>query len=371
MNELNIKELYKEISVELDSMILKDEKDELTKMNIRLINRLQKLGINKIILTSLGNSIASGYSQNRLVKPLLDRNETLEVIANKNDIEVKKYSMARAQNNNDNRIFSWVLNNTSFKEMYDMNVADYSDDIRCGMHNKGNVELDEVINTEGIADVIRKVDSNLANIVVYHGCTGSFLDNVTRKGRHLFKGIKKDHESLTGLLNYVQNQNRTLGTNTQVYLGGAPDILGIKITSVINHAIKKNAKLYANTSYIKPVVCNFFYDTGIDFHYDEIEYTKLNKKIMKSISENYAFNMALIDIDRTLYQVSSQIELSKIKDASLVFEKIEYWFNYLKENNYDIKQFKKRLIYYIKENYPYDFYYIDRKETLNKIKSYR
>lgn len=368
---MKIKELWKEISSELDEMILEDEIKELAKINIRTLNDLRKLGIKKVILTSLGNSIASGYSQNRLIKPLLDRNDTLDEIATSKDIEIEKYSMARAQNNNDNRIFSWVLNNTSFTEMHDMNVADYSDDIRCGMHNKGNVELDEVVSTEGIADVIRKVDPSLANIVVYHGCTGSFLDNVTRKGRHLFKGIKKDHESLTGLLNYIQNQNRTLGTNTQVYLGGSPDILGIKITSVINHNIKKKSKLYANTSYIKPVVCNFFYNTGIDFHHDEIEYTKLNKKIMKLISENYAFNMALIDIDRTLYQVSSQIEFSKTKDTSLVYEKIEYWFNYLKANNYDIKQFRKRLIYYIKENYPYDFYYIDRKETLDKIKSYK
>ena len=368
---MKMKELWDEISSELDKMILEDEQQELKKINIKLINELKKLGIKNIVLTSLGNSIASGYSQNRLIKPLLDRNETLEEIASKKDIELKKYSMARAQNNNDNRIFNWVLNNTSFTEMYDMNTCDYSDVVRCSMHSKGNIELDEVISTEGIADVIKKVDPSLANIVVYHGCTGSFLDNVTRKGRHLFKGIKKDHESLTGLLNYVQNQNRTLGTNTQIYLGGAPDILGIKITSVINHNIKEKSKLYANTSYIGSVMCNFIYDTGVDFHHDEIEYTKLNKKIIKSISENYTFNMALIDIDRTLYQISSQIEFSKSTDVSLVYEKIDYWFNYLKENNYDIKVFKKRLIYYIKENYPYDFYYIDRKETLSKIKSYK
>jgi len=363
-------EIWKEASRIINEAVFEEEKAKLTILNIKTIKKLKKLGINKIILTSLGNSIASGYSQNRLIKPLLDRNETLTEIANSKNIKIEKYSMARAQNNNDNRIFNWILENTKFTEIQDMNLCDYSNSVRCSMNSKGDVELNDVLTKEGIADIIKKVDHNLANIVVYHGCTGSFLDNVTRKGRHLFKGIQKDHESLSGIINYIQNQNRTMGTNTQLYLGGAPKF-AFGISNIINYNIKKKAKLYPNTSYINPIYCKFFYDTGIDFHYDEEEYIRLNQNIMKTINKNYAFNMALIDIDRTLYQVSSQVEFSEITDTSLVYEKIEYWLDYLKENNYDINKFKKRLIYYIKENYPYDFYYIDRKETLDKIKSYK
>lgn len=367
------KEAYKEAYNIIISESYKENMKELSTLNVKLMKKLQGLGVKNLILTSLGNSIAAGYSLNKTVRPLLERNETIEEISDEYGINLDRYSMARAQNNNDNKIFSWVLNNTKFSEMHDINIRDYSDSSRCYMNNKGSVIMDSATN-EGIADIIKKSDSGLANVIVYHGCTGSFLDNVTRKGIHPISSIRKDQESLNALLNYVQNQNRKEGTNTQVYLGGAPDFLGLKITNVINHGIKKKSKLFANTSYVKPVKSTFIYDTGVDIHYDEDEYISLNKNIIKSINDNYIYNMALIDIDRTLYKISENIELLTSFNSNPDYfvialdEKIEYWFNYLRENKCDIKKFKNRLIQYFKENYPYDFFYIEKEKTIEKIK---
>lgn len=366
-------ETFKEVYKEVDKIWCEENMKELSVLNVKLIKKLQGLGVKNLILTSLGNSIASGYSLNKTVRPLLERNETIEKISSEYGIKLNRYSMARAQNNNDNRIFSWVLNNTKFSEMHDINIRDYSDSSRCYMNNKGSVIMDSATN-EGIADIIKKSDLGIANVVIYHGCTGSFLDNVTRKGIHPISSIKKDQESLNALLNYVQNQNRINGTNTQVYLGSAPDFLGLKITNVINHGIKKKSKLFANTSYVKPVKSTFIYDTGIDIHYDEDEYISLNKNIIKSINDNYIYNMALIDIDRTLYKISENIELLTSAGSNadyfevILNEKIEYWFNYLRENKCDIKKFKNRLIQYFKDNYPYDFFYIEKEKTITKIK---
>lgn len=380
----NIIKLFKEVSAELDRVIEEDKQNEMKLDNLILLKKLKKLGVTKINLTSLGNSIAAGYSQHRLVKPLLERNESLDETAKYVGIELNKYNVARAQNNNDNRIFNYVLNNTTCREIHNMNVSDYSNYKRCKMGNDGKVELNEKISSKGIQDIIKETDPSLANIVVYHGCTGSFLDNCTRSRETVhgilssFGGIRKDHESLAGLLNYVQNQNRTLGTNTQIYLGGAPDILGIKITNVMNLNIKKKAKLYANTSYVKPIFCKFFYNTGVDFNHSEDEYKKLNKKIIKTIDQNYIFNMALIDIDRLFYRLSETIELytNKLEDNSKyindsVNEKLDYWFNFLKENQCDLKSFKKRLLCYFRENAPYDFDYLDKNYTIEKIKTYK
>ena len=345
---------------------------ELSILNIKLIKKLQSIGVEKLILTSLGNSIAAGYSQNNLIRPLLERNETIEKTANKYGIELNRYCMARAQNNNDKKIFSWVLNNTTFKEMHDINLRDYNDFSKSYMYNNGDIIMDAVTN-EGIADVIKKSNPSVANIIIYYGGTGSLIANMKNE-IYSISSIKEDYENMNSLLTYIQNQNRINGTNTQVYLGGTPDILGLKLNSIINFEIKRKSCNFANTSYIKPVKCDFIYDNGIDFHYDENEYINLNKNIIKTINENYICNMAFIDIDRELYKISEMIELKTSLNTDAEYltikldEKLEYWFNYLRENKCEINHFKNRLLNYFYQNYPNDFSYIEKEKTITKIK---
>ena len=53
---------------------------KLESQNERFIEMLKSNGITTVNITSLGNSIATGYSVNSIIKPLLKRNETLENI---------------------------------------------------------------------------------------------------------------------------------------------------------------------------------------------------------------------------------------------------------------------------------------------------
>ena len=108
MNKVII-DKQKELNREVASM-LKNSDSSIT--NLRLI--------------SLGNSIASGYSMVRTIKPLLLRNDSIESIMKEYDIRLERYHFARAQNNNDEHIFEWLVSNITENEMHDMNRSDYS-----------------------------------------------------------------------------------------------------------------------------------------------------------------------------------------------------------------------------------------------------
>lgn len=354
-----------------------------TKSNIECFNLLESLNIKELNLTSLGNSISSGFAMEGDIKPLLERNETLKDVAKLFNIKVNTYNMARAQANNDNRVYGWILNNVTLQEMYDMNISDYFGASKMGcITGTANME-DYILKTEnkGIRDILLENHPNLANIVIYHGATGSFLDNITRNGKHLVAGIPKDLANMRSILDYVQNQNREKNTNTQVYLGGAPNAYGLHITDVISLPIKNLSTKYACTSFLKPV-----YETAFrkhdgkfmyDIHYSKEEYDKLNSVIMDTITSNYIYKYALIQIDRELFKLSRKIEFedanlkNDLSFMNLEIDRIlEQQLKYLIRNNGDLKYFGKLLTKYFNEIYCYDFYYINKELTLNKIKQY-
>lgn len=57
-------------------------------LNNNLASTLKQLSIKEVILTSLGNSIATGYSLVRKVQPLLLRNESIKDIFKKHEIDL-------------------------------------------------------------------------------------------------------------------------------------------------------------------------------------------------------------------------------------------------------------------------------------------
>ena len=105
----------------LDNVISRQEK-----LNEELAIICRDNGITNLRLTSIGNSIASGYSWFRTTKPLLLRNESLSKIMEAYDINLELHQYARAQNNNDEHIFSWLSSNKTESEIQKMNVNDYS-----------------------------------------------------------------------------------------------------------------------------------------------------------------------------------------------------------------------------------------------------
>ena len=84
---------------------------KLEKQNKKMVEMLKRNNISKINLTSIGNSIATGYSAIDTIKPLLKRNESLKKQLEKDGIDYNCYSFARPQNNNDEHLLNWLIKN--------------------------------------------------------------------------------------------------------------------------------------------------------------------------------------------------------------------------------------------------------------------
>lgn len=82
--------------------------------NYRLINLFEELGIKRINLISCGNSIATGYTKISFTKPLLLRNENIDKIALEKGIKIEKYHFSRPRDNNDEYIYSWLINDVPY-----------------------------------------------------------------------------------------------------------------------------------------------------------------------------------------------------------------------------------------------------------------
>lgn len=380
------------------------KKTDIIKKQIKLNSKLAKImtenGISKLRLTSFGNSIASGYSFIRTIKPLLYRNGSLEKILQKSGVILDIHHFARSQNNNDEKLFEWLQTNIKESEIYKMNLKDYVDGkikISSNGLNQENIDNWYDIDLEedlGLKDLILKTNDALANIVIYNGCTGSFLDNVTRGGKLSHKltyGIKCDVSSLEATLKYIQNSNRNFNTNTQIFLCGAPNFLGINISEFINVKLRKIANKYANVTYVESIKSRCIYKKyaseeinndqksflnkmtalGLDIHYDEMEYLRFNNNIIDAINESYLINQAMINIDRAFYNFSSNLELNTqhLIGNNLYIQ--EYIDNVLNEYSKKLtiiqqKEFILKLKRYILDRLPSDFYYLGR-DNFNKV----
>lgn len=379
------------------------ESKELAKDLVKTLKQ-SNVKINNLRLISLGNSIASGYSMVRTIKPLLLRNKSLEEELNKENIILERHHFARAQNNNDEHVFGWLISNIKESEIHQMNRSDYSGSAS-SMATKGltKEQIDEYypLNMKedfGLADLIKEKKLDIANIVIYNGCTGSFLDAATRNGnltQQLMAGVNRDTTSFEAVLKYIQEQNRQYNSNTQVYVCGAPNFLGLRISELINRKIKKISENYANVSYVEPVKSKFFYkplqleeiteeteltklqqffkehERQVDIHYDEEEYIEFNNNIMKAIKENYLINNSLINIDRDVYELNRTLEIKKpdliVNDEvvqSVVYDIFNEEVSKMPSSSL-ANQLTQRAGKYLTTRSPYDYFYVGKK-TINK-----
>lgn len=217
-------------------------------LNTRLAKFLKENKIKNLRMISMGNSIASEYSVVRVTIPLLLRNESLFNIMQKNGINVDLHHFARAQNNCDEHIFEWIENNIKESIIHKMNRSDYESDIvGMGTHglSKQNIEEyypTEIENDNGLQKVIIESNDNLANVIIYNGATGSLIDGLTRHGtifQQFLHGVKRDITSIESILKVIQTYNREKNSNTQVYLCGVPNFLGLNLSELINAKLKK------------------------------------------------------------------------------------------------------------------------------------
>lgn len=294
------KSIWNESKEVIESAIEEDDIKSIKIANIKLIQKLKKLGITNLKLTSLGNSIALGKSKEDITKPLFDRNDSLDEVADYYDFNVKKYTLAR--DSIYNNIYNWLIENESINDINLLNSMPLAD-----------VNLN-------VKDLTENADEHTANIIIYNGCS-------LRK-KHTIESLKKDISILRAFLANVQHSNRVFKFNTEVYVSGIPNI------KIFNNEIKKTTDMFSCSTYVKPVDCDMFNNGELNFKYNEQQYRRYNKEIIKSIDANYLFKQALIDIDRN----------NGKEDV------INNWLTILQQNHCNLKTFKQMLNDYNKSN---------------------
>ena len=205
--------------------------------------------------------------------------------------------------------------------------------------------------------------------------TGSFLDVVTRHGSlsipNVFHSLDRDIYGISSILELIQNNNRKNGSNTQIYLCGAPRIMNTAITDIfMNPKIKKVGKEYANVTYVPSFPRQAFYKTPSgsiipDPHYNQAEYYHFLAEIENKIIDNYLIRDLMIDLDRVLYKMSNDNDINGTNysknDIKDVIDEIAKKYESKTGNyNYFIDFIKT----YVKDRYPFDFY---RGSTGNNI----
>ena len=128
---------------------------EQLKQNINLALLCKENNITNLRITSIGNSIAAGYSMARTIRPLLLRNESLNRIMTSHNINLDLHQYARAQNNNDEHVFNWVTDNITESEIEKMNVNDYSEGKTSMPTNSLIKRAEEILNiyeSEGVKE---------------------------------------------------------------------------------------------------------------------------------------------------------------------------------------------------------------------------
>lgn len=350
--------------------------------NAKLAQLLSEYGIKKLFLTSCGNSIANGYSFVNNTKPLLYRNESLPKIMEDAEIDLGIHHFARSQNNNDEHVYEYLLNDVKQSEI---NKLCRLDATKKDTPVQGLSQNDwdkyyplDIPNDISLSEIISKKGANLANIVIYNGATGSLLDNFTRGGVHKsVYAINRDVRFISAIFSYIQNVNRQTDAKTQIYLCGAPKLLNSPISSLfINSKLIKLAKEYANVTYIPPISRKILYYRHNklpmpDTHYNEEEYLVFNNKIMNSIETNFLIVNSLLTMDKIALDLSLNVELGNISNEAACKKFDDILINeiiLLKKQNQDIDNFLKSLKNYLCERFPHDFYYAGNKQVMKIIK---
>lgn len=359
-----------------------NEQDNLTETNKELMKELSKKRIKKLVISSVGNSISTGFSICNSSAPLLKRNNTLKQCADNEDIDLELHQFSRGENNSDEHILNAFNKNKLESEFNKENRRDYEMYIKRNDALLSPTEIDyyypeTLEDDKGMEDVLFESEPDTANFVIYNGGTGSLLDNVTRRGKYLLNGIPKDIGSIEAILSKIQFNNRENYGKTQVYLCGAPRIaLPFSSSLAINTRLKKIADRYANVTYIPNFPRKIFYQKNgspipiPDPHYNENEYRHLLNETEKRMIENYIIKECIIEIDRVFNRTSQEIEMnhvdSKKYGKKFILDILDYYKAMVKKFDCDDNRFIYEVRDYLLERYPYDFYYLDYNSIKNE-----
>ncbi len=357
-----------------------EEKEKLDKVNEELVKYMREYPKDKLSLTAIGNSISDGFSMSEPGKLLLDRNLGLIDFGKSKGLDVQTYQLSRSENNNALVVSNWIIQNCCEKDSHDWNIADYERAIRNGHPLLTEEQINEFFSNgsnKKIQDIIFDKDKQNANIVILNLGTGSFLDVVTRHGSlsipNLFHSVDRDICGISSILELIQNNNRKNGSNTQIYLCGAPRIMNTAITDIfMNPKIKKVGSEFANVTYVPSFPRQAFYKTPEgniipDPHYNQAEYYHFLAEIENKIIDNYFIRDLMIDLDRILFQMSNDNDIngtnySKNDVKDVINEIAKKYESKTGDYNYFIEFFKG----YLKGRYSFDFYRAAPENNLSK-----
>lgn len=357
-----------------------EEKEKLDKVNEELVKYMRDYPKDKLSLTAIGNSISDGFSMSEPGKLLLDRNLGLVDYGKNNGLDVQTYQLSRSENNNSLAVSNWIIQNCCEKDSHNWNITDYERAIKNGHPLLSEEEINDYFkdgSDKRIQDIIFNNDKANANIVILNLGTGSFLDVVTRHGSlsipNVFHSVDRDIYGINSILELIQNNNRQNGSNTQIYLCGAPRIMNTAITDIfMNPKIKKVGSEFANVTYVPSFPRQAFYKTPEgtiipDPHYNQAEYYHFLAEIENKIIDNYLIRDLMIDLDRVLYQMSNDNDIngtsySKNDVKDVIDEVAKKYESKTGNYNYFIEFIKN----YIKNRYPFDFYRASSDNDLSK-----
>jgi len=356
-------------------MLLEGKKLQEQVLNETVAEILLRNHITYVNLVAIGNSISSGFRMKGEILPLVHYNQTIQGIFASKGIFYHPYTFARYSNNNDEHVYSWLVNNIKESQMNKLIRADieveHVIENGCQVHEEYYpLELEE---DKGLSDILLESKEEKATIVIYNGATGSFLDNVTRQGLpKIFSGFQRDYTSMEAVLKYIQELNRQQGTNIQVYLCGIPNLLQQGLNNlVVNRHLQQMAEKYANVVYVPPIERRYIYrENGkiyFDIHYDHDDYQHLSNIIMASICTNFSKIMAMIHIDRALVQLNAEKEQQldrKVEEQ--ITDIVAQWVVNLEKQGIDTKEFVDELKRYLLDRFPYDFYFL-QKQNIKKL----
>ena len=346
------------------------EKDRLDKTNEELVKYMRDYPKKSMSLTALGNSISDGFSMSEPGKLLLDRNSGLISFGKKEGIDIQTYQMTRSEANNSFIVATWIIQNCCEQDTHRWNAIDYARRAKNGQVLLSEEKIKEYFSggsNKKIQDILFDSNKTNANIVILNLGTGSFLDVLTRHGSlsipNIFYSIDRDIFGISTILELIQNNNRKNGSNTQIYLCGAPRIINTVLTDMfMNPKIQKIGKEFANVTYVPSFPRQAFYRTPMgtiipDPHYNQAEYYHFLSEVENKIIDNYLIRDLVIDLDRALFQMSNANDLQEANysknDIKDVIDEIAKKYE-SKTGNYNY--FLDFIKSYVKGRYPFDFY---------------
>ncbi len=339
-----------------DSILLKliSEEKKLSEQVVELFADCKKTHMN---VSSVGNSIASGYTKCDEMLPFLVRSGLYEA-----DWDIDFYCYARVRRNEELNILKWYHHNMSHQDINKLLMADIEakKDKYAGYGDVQHSIYEKMAQSSmlGFKDYV-KLDNN---IMIYNGLSGSFTD-IVRKGeaydrKKILQCFKNDFEYLKMFLMEVYLDNPEI----QVYVCGLPDILGAGVTSLYDTYMKKAVKIVPNAVYVKGVSRNVLSmlnnQKEPDYHYSTPEYLYLLCGVWKSVYKNFVPLSYKCKILRKLAEYSDMVEFADTtsKGESEVVKRIiikctEEYVDLFEKYQIDVTQIKKEIRNYYNNHY--------------------